>query len=116
GVFAAQLYLECLNVMATRAAPPKPACIDTMADGAPKLRELYCGSGRAAAGKGGRARADTEQCTTLERVERDLERLRAQNLVERGEFEPGALAYMGIWDRYGRVACESKMPACDRMD
>ena len=57
GIFAAQLYLESLNVLGSHFEPPRPSCFDDMAQDVPKFIELYC--------KGEKATKNDEQCETL---------------------------------------------------
>jgi TolA-binding protein len=115
GIYAAQLYLEVLNVMASHGTP---ACFDTMAQDVPKLTETYCG--------GARGKTNAEQCGTLAKIERDLEwkrldlasqRIGTSTGPERAkEWEEIANGYLRIWNRWGKEACEGKQPTCDRMD
>lgn len=41
--FAADLYLDSLNALATRGEPPRPACREVMREDVPRLRALLCG-------------------------------------------------------------------------
>ncbi|XYH97757.1 hypothetical protein ACMHYB_60070 [Sorangium sp. So ce1128] len=43
-IYAAQLYLESLNVLGSQAEPPRPACYDDMAAEVPALHASLCGS------------------------------------------------------------------------
>jgi len=59
GIFAAQLYLESINVLGSRAEPPRPECFDDMAKDVPTFIELYC--------KGAKSSEENkEQCETLD--------------------------------------------------
>jgi Tetratricopeptide repeat len=108
GVYAAQLELECLNVLATRAEPKKPACIETMATDVPRFQKLYCA---------GRSDVDPDQCRILERVGMDLERLRAQALVARADaLSSGSSQSLELYRRAGdlylglfRAHCEAAL-------
>ena len=119
GVYAAQLYLESLNVLATRAEPGKAACIDDDGRGRSETARALLQAplprrpGRTSrAGTGTRSSAPSSNVSSA-----DLERIATpSSCVERAEFEKGALAYMAIWDGYGRAACEAKQPGCDRME
>ena len=42
GIYASQLYLESLNVLANNVEPARPSCFDDMAEDVPKFLELYC--------------------------------------------------------------------------
>ncbi len=117
GIYAAQLYLESLNVLASAIEPARPSCFDDMKADVPKFIELYCA--------GEKAKSNAEQCGTLIKIQRDIERLQAEELIkacDRGgpeapKFcEKGAEAYLGIWKKYGESACESHQPACERSE
>ncbi|MBI4953059.1 MAG: hypothetical protein HY908_13580 [Myxococcales bacterium] len=66
GVFAAQLYLESLHVLATRVGPARPACLDAMRADLPPLMALYC--------EGAAGRDNGEACLVFRRVAEDLAR------------------------------------------
>jgi hypothetical protein len=69
GVYAAQLYLEALNMLGSSVEPPRPACYTDMAADVPRFVELYC--------KGDGAKKNAEVCGILTRIQSDIERLRA---------------------------------------
>ena len=117
GVYASQLYLESLNVLANNVEPGHPSCLDDMADDVPKFVDLYC--------KGGKEKENAEQCGTLLGIQRDIERLKAEALVKAADaggaeaskqYEKGAQAYLELWKKYGEGPCEAKQPACARND
>jgi tetratricopeptide (TPR) repeat protein len=118
GVDAAQLYLESLNILAIQSDPPRPTCIDRMAADTPKIMALYCAAGRTG------APVPADDCQKLDRVAQDLERREAERIVlaaasakdPAAEYDRGARAYLTIWEKRGRDACEKKQPGCDRMD
>jgi hypothetical protein len=124
GIFAAQLYLESVNVLGSRAEPPRPSCFDDMAKDVPVFLELYC--------KGSKFEDNKEQCETLTRIQFDIQRLKAQKLVEKGDslsekgnfrdsvdnYKKGAEAYLELWRTY----CEQplskgeKPKQCEKAD
>ncbi len=124
GIFAAQLYLESVNVLGSRAEPPRPACFDDMAKDVPVFLELYC--------KGSKFEDNKEQCESLTRIQFDIMRLKAQKLVEKGDslsdkgnykegldtYKKGAEAYLDLWRTY----CEQplskgeKPKQCEKAD
>ncbi len=115
GIYASQLYLEALNVLGANMDPPRPACYDDMAQDVPKFIDLYC--------KGGKEKDNAEQCGILTRIQRDIERLRAEKTVEAADkggpdalaqYAKGAQAYLELWKKYGEGPCEKKDPACER--
>ncbi|MBX3125611.1 MAG: hypothetical protein KF718_02805 [Polyangiaceae bacterium] len=61
-VFAAQLYLESLNVIATHARPPREACLQAIADDLPPMRCTLCAH----------SPANAEACRTLQRIGDEL--------------------------------------------
>src|SRR6185436_15216224 len=74
GIYVVQLYLESINVLGSRAEPLRSGCFDDMADAVPKFLELYC--------KGSKYEDNKEQCELLTRIKFDIQRLRAQKIVE----------------------------------
>ncbi len=106
GIFAAQLYLESVNVLGARAEPPRPACFDDMARDVPQFIELYC--------KGQKFEDNKEQCELLTRIQFDIQRLKAQKIVELADgqsdkgnykdslenYRKGAEAYLELWRGY----------------
>lgn len=116
GIYAAQLYLESLNVLGTHSEPARPSCYDNMATDVPQFVKLYC--------EGGKAKENEEQCGILFKIQRDIERLRAEKLVEAadkggpeaiGQYTKAAAAYMELWEKYGKEPCEAgKKDQCAR--
>jgi len=118
GIYAAQLYLESLNVIGTHSEPARPSCYDDMATDVPQFIKLYC--------EGGKAKENEEQCATLFKIQRDIERLRAEKLVEAADkggpdaitqYTKAAAQYMELWEKYGKEPCEAgKKDSCARND
>ncbi len=115
-IYAAQLYLESLNILGSSLEPAHPSCYDDMATDVPKFIESFCQKGK---------EKDAEQCGGLIRIQRDIERLRAEKLVEAAgkggadapkQFEKAANAYMDMWRKYSEDACRNKQPACERAE
>jgi hypothetical protein len=124
GIYAAQLYLEAVNVLGSRAEPPRPACFDDMAADVPTFLELYC--------KGEKFTENKEQCELLTRIKFDVQRLGAQKTIELADsqadkgnyrealdnYKKGADAYNTLWKTY----CEEplskgeKPKQCERAD
>lgn len=100
GIYAAQLYLESVNVMGSHFS--KTSCFDDMETDVPKFIELYC--------SGEKANKNAEQCTTLNKIQVDLLRLKAQELVKAADknggkealkqYEQGGTAYYEMFRRY----------------
>jgi TolA-binding protein len=124
GIFAAQLYLESINVLGSRAEPPRPTCFDDMGKDVPTFLELYC--------KGQKYEDNKEQCETLTRIQFDIQRLKAQKMIELADgqqekgsyresldnYKKGADAYLELWRQY----CEEplskgeKPKQCEKAD
>lgn len=100
GIYAAQLYLESINVLGQHFS--KPTCYDDMEKDVPKFLELYC--------SGDKAAKNAEQCTILNKIQVDILRLKAQKLVELadksggkealGMYEKGGTAYFEMFRKY----------------
>ena len=118
GIYAAQLYLESVNVLGAHSDPPKPGCFDKMAEDVPVFLHLYC--------EGGNFAKNQEQCTTLSRIQCDIQRLRAQKTVELADrggpqalrlYEEAGNSYISIWRKYGEEPLKARQPMqCDKMD
>jgi tetratricopeptide (TPR) repeat protein len=72
GIYAAQLYLESLNVLGTTAN--RSSCYDEMGESVPKLITLYC--------DGGKAAKNADQCIVLQKIQSDIERVRADARIK----------------------------------
>lgn len=119
GIYAAQFYLESLNILGSGVDPTHPACYDDMAADVPKFIDLYC--------KGDKAKLNGEQCGILNRIQRDIERLQAEELIKKADktggaesykmYERGAQLYLDMWKKYSEAACEAKQTAgCERAE
>lgn len=118
GIYAAQLYLEALNILGSTSDPPKPACFDEMGESVPKFLELYC--------SGSKASQNPDQCTMLTKIQCDIQRLKAQKTVELASksggnalrlYEDAANTYLSIWKTYGETPMEAGNKAqCDKID
>ncbi len=122
-IFAAQLYLEAVNVLGGRADPPRPTCFDDMGDDVPVFLQLYC--------SGSKAEDNKEQCDLLSRIQCDIRRLRAQKTVELADgqaeknqnnealenYKKGGDAYLDLWREYGETQLSDGKPVqCGKMD
>ncbi len=98
GLHASQLFLESLNVLGSNAEPARTTCYDVMARDVPVLIGLYCDDRSRPVGS---ERSST--CALLRKIQRDLDRLEAQKLVQRADkvlggdtalYEQGGDAYL----------------------
>ncbi|NUO50999.1 MAG: hypothetical protein HOV80_19260 [Polyangiaceae bacterium] len=64
GIYAAQLYLECLNLVAMQSKPNRPRCFDAVRTDTSRFIGIYCAPATRA--------KSLEQCDVLEKIERDL--------------------------------------------
>ena len=118
GIYAAQLYLESLNVLGSHSDPPRPACFDRMAEDVPVFIKLYC--------EGGNFQKNQEQCTQLTKIQCDIQRLKAQKTVELADrggatslrlYEDAGNQYIALWRKYGEEPVRAKLPMqCEKMD
>jgi hypothetical protein len=69
GIYAAQLYLESINMLASSAQPTRPVCYDDMGADVPRFVDLYC--------RDGKEKQNLDACEILNKIQRDLDRLRA---------------------------------------
>jgi len=118
GIFAAQLYLESLNILATNSEPSRPSCLTDIEKDVPEFIKLYCG--------GTKKTQNEDQCAILARIQRDIERLATEAMIKKADENPGAsielyrtaaARYMEMWEKYGKEPCEKgQMEACARND
>ncbi len=124
GIYAAQLYLEAINVLGSKAEPPRPQCYDDMAADVPAFLELYC--------KGAKFEDNKDQCQLLTRIQFDVLRLRAQKRVELADsqaekgnyrealdnYKTGGDEYLDIWRKYceGPLSNKEKPSQCETAD
>jgi TolA-binding protein len=124
GIYAAQLYLEAMNVLGSRAEPPRPSCFTDMAADVPVFIDLYC--------KGKKGEDNKEQCEILGRIQFDILRLEAQKLVEKADglvekgstaqaldlYKKGGDSYLELWRNYceGPMGDGKRPKQCERAD
>lgn len=124
GIFAAQLYLEALNVLGSHAEPPRPTCFQDMANDVPTFLKLYC--------EGKKFEDNKEQCELLTRIQFDVLRLSAQKTIELADsqaekgnykealdnYKKGADEYLDLWRKYceGPLSKGEKVKQCETAD
>ena len=108
GIYAAQLYLESINVLGANMNPPRPVCYDDMATAVPEFIKNYC--------EGDKGTKNADQCVVMKRVQADIRRLQAQKLVEKADkggagaladYEKGGGLYLELY----RNNCETPIRA-----
>lgn len=106
-LYAAQLYLESLNIMASRVETPKASCLDHMAEDVPKFIESFCSTSE-------QKEENKDQCSILFRIQRDIESKQAEALVKQADkggsnrielYEKAAKLYYKVWQKYGEKPC-----------
>jgi hypothetical protein len=117
-VYASQLYLESTNVLAFHGMPNRSSCIDDMVSDVPKFIELFC--------TGDKAQKNDDTCTLLTKVQCDIQRLRAQHIIEEADkggnnalelFAKGGKAYFDLWEKYGATPLRNNQsPQCEKLD
>lgn len=113
GRSAATLALESLNMLATHAEPPRPACIANIEEDTKRYLEVHCAT---------TPEPDEELCLTLWRIERDIARLEIESLVKLADEGPpndSRTLYMQAGNGYRRLFdehCDLKLPRHRRAD
>jgi len=105
GPYAAQIVLECLNVLATRADPPRSVCLDELQSIVPRLQGRYCAPEQPV--------SEEAICPLLDMVAVSAIRYSADQLFARTREHPGpesaasylraAGLYRGLFDEYCRL-------------
>ena len=118
GIYASQLYLESVNVLGSHANPPRPSCFDDMSADVPKFIDLYC--------TGDKLQKNQDQCTTLTKIQCDIQRLKAEKLTQMADKgatnalqldEQAGNTYFEIWRKYGEAPLRANQPPqCERLD
>jgi tetratricopeptide (TPR) repeat protein len=90
GVYAANLYMDSLNVLGTYSEPRRPSCYDDMNKDIEPLFGLYCDSPE-------KHEANAELCTVLEQLRCDLLRKKAEGLQANKDYKQAASVYVSIF-------------------
>ena len=116
--YAAQLYLESINVLTFHGNPNRSSCIDDMVTDVPKFIDVFC--------TGENMKKNEDTCTILTKVQCDIQRLRAEKIINDADkggnnalelFEKGGKAYFDLWEKYGATPLRANQPPqCERME
>jgi tetratricopeptide (TPR) repeat protein len=99
--YAANLYLDSLNVMASmREGDTRPQCYDDMATAVPELYGFYCATPQAKSEHEG-------LCTPLEQLRCDIQRKKAEAHQTKKEYRESAYTYVNLFRKY---------PECGKLD
>jgi tetratricopeptide (TPR) repeat protein len=93
GVFAANLYMDSLNVLGSYSDPKRPSCYDDMNENIEPLYGLYCDSSE-------KHETNAELCNVLEQLRCDLLRKKAEALQSTKEFKQSASVYVSIFRKF----------------
>ena len=85
GVYAAQLYLECLNILGSQAH--RSECYDDIAADVPRIVGLYCTA---------RRRQNEDSCGMLDKIQADLDRLRAEKTITEADKTSDTNGYLSL--------------------
>jgi TolA-binding protein len=117
-IYAAQLFLESVNVLGSKADPPRPLCYDDLGEDVPAFLELFCADKKYEENK--------EQCDLLTRIQCDVKRLRAEKMVvlaDKGgkdtlqKYKDAGDAYIELWRTYGEQQLSAGGESqCGRME
>jgi len=119
-VYAAQLYLESINVIGSKSEPPRPACFDELTKDVPKFLTTFC--------SGDKYAQDKENCDLFTRIQCDIRRLSAEKTVELADsgkaadealelYKKAGDAYIALWRDYGEERLsKGESSQCGRMD
>jgi tetratricopeptide (TPR) repeat protein len=97
GVYAANLYLDSLNVLATRVEPKKPQCLDEMTAVLDPFGKLYCSSES-------KKEENYELCEPIETLKCQLIRKKAEGYQEREQYKKAASTYISIFREHQECA------------
>jgi tetratricopeptide (TPR) repeat protein len=92
-VFAANLYLDSLNVIGSYSEPPRPGCYDEMNDNIEPLFGIYCKTAES-------REANGELCDVIEQLRCDLMRKKAEALQAGHEYKKAAQLYVRVFRKY----------------
>lgn len=93
GVYAANLYMDSLNVLGTYSEPRRPSCYDDMNENIEPLFGLYCDTPE-------KRDSNAELCTVLEQLRCDLLRKKAEGLQANKDFKQAASVYVSIFRQF----------------
>jgi len=88
--YAANLYLDSLNVLGTNSTPARPACFDTLETDVEGLKGMYCDTQEHRDQYG-------ELCRVVSTIGCDIKRKKAEALQANRQFKEAARAYVNIY-------------------
>ncbi|MFO0693535.1 MAG: tetratricopeptide repeat protein [Polyangiales bacterium] len=106
--YAANLYLDCLNIIGTRRTPNVPECVDEIEANIEPMSSLYCSSDSDRSRYG-------ELCPVLENLTCQVKRKRAEALQSAGRFREAAQAYIALFRRNRTLPADQQCGAMDEI-
>ena len=88
--YAANLYLDSLNVLGTHSEPARPSCFDTMESDVEQLRGFYCSTDQLKS-------AHAELCGVILKIRCEIKRKKAEALQANRSFLDAAHSYVNIY-------------------
>jgi hypothetical protein len=102
GIFAANLYLDCLNALGSMVEKPTPACYDDLASAV----DIFIDTSKK---PGNNLMKDEEFAGQIKALKVGVLRKKAESLTERGRFKESAEIYLTIYKDYEGVYDERGM-------
>ena len=106
--YAANLYLDCLNIIGTRRTPNVPECVDEIEANIEPMSQLYCTA------ESDRSRYQ-DLCPVLENLTCQVKRKRAEALQSTGRFREAAQAYITMFRRNRTLPADQQCGAMDEI-
>ena len=91
--YAANLYLDCLNVLGTQINEPRVACIQELGSVIDPMSASYCGTEML-------SEENPDLCGTLGTLQCQVRRKEAETYQKTGEFKKAAATYVRIFRRH----------------
>ena len=91
--YAANLYLDCLNVLGTQVAEPRVACVQELSAAIDPMSASYCGTEML-------QEEHPDLCGTLGTLQCQVRRKEAETYEKTGEFKKAAATYVRIFRRH----------------
>ncbi len=90
--YAANLYLDCLNILGTQVTPPRDACLGELTASIDPMADAFCGNPQT-------ADQHPDLCGTLSTLQCQTRRKQAEIYERKGDFKRAASTYVRIYRR-----------------
>ena len=91
--YAANLYLDCLNVLGTQISEPRIACVQELSASIDPMSASFCGTEQL-------TEEHPDLCGTLSTLQCQVRRKEAETYQKTGEFKKAAATYVRIFRRH----------------